>query len=171
MFHLCALILSVFNAVFSYFVITLNWGHLSPPCMLSFHMFSHYTFDYVCVITNRMVSTTLLKCFTILHCFDVLWRLVLSETFKSHLDIETVCHCELILCVFGDFDLCLLHNHNLCIKMFYSNVSSDPLLTAMVFPCSVSMGLQPIILKPDTFRQISIWCKKNYLIHILAAVN
>ena len=33
------------------------------------------------------------------------------------MDIETFCHCELILCVFGDFDLCLLHNHNLCIKM------------------------------------------------------
>ena len=154
MFHLCALILSVFNAVFSYFLITLRTLHFSPPCMLSFHMLSHHTFDYVCVITNRMIST-LLKCFTIFHCFDV----TLKITFKWA--IETFCHCELILCVFGDFDLCLLHNHNLCIKMFYSNVSSDPLLTAMVFPCSVSMGLQPIILKPDTFRQISIWCKKK----------
>ena len=129
--------------------------HLHACCLSH-----HAVYDYVCVITNRMIST-LLKCFTILHSFDV----TLKITFKWA--IETFCHCELILCVFGDFDLCLLHNHNLCIKMFYSNVSSAPLLTAMVFPCSVSMGLQPIILKPDTFRQISIWCKKNYLIHIL----
>ena len=117
MFHLCALILFVFNAVFSYFLITLRTLHFSPPCMLSFHMLSHHTFDYVCVITNRMIST-LLKCFTIFHCFDV----TLKITFKWA--IETFCHCELILCVFGDFDLCLLHNHNLCIKMC-SFINSD----------------------------------------------